>query len=209
MESKKHRKINQENQQRRRFLGKQREKKYFWDEHEDFLWEFSSDESDFVEYSFDGYNSVEENLDEGDNRGGDSTQWKGLRDNDERVRLEMKEQIIQLVWNDDACEYLRGIRRCGSSSKEKRERHCKREMEKSASTTKSIVDVFSAQFNKNQSRDECVVSTSPPAIFLPKNTEKEVEETRFESQTRAVYDLSELLRLKTVQMNKYEHVLGY
>ncbi len=121
----------------------------------------------------------------------------------------MKEQIIQLVWNDDACEYLRGIRRCSSSAKKKRERHSKREMEKSTSTTRSIVDTFSAQFNKNQSRDECVLSTSPPAIFLPKNTGKEVEETRFESQTRAVYDLSELLRLKTVQMNKYEHVLGY
>ncbi len=82
-------------------------------------------------------------------------------------------------------------------------------MKKSASTIKSIVDMLSAQFNKNQSRNERVSSTSLPAIFSPKNTRKEVRETRFESQTRAVHDFSELLRLKTVQMNKYGHVLDH
>ena len=69
--------------------------------------------------------------------------------------------------------------------------------------------MFSAQFNKNQSQDERVLSTSLPTIFPPKNTGKEVRETRFESQTRAVHDLSELLRLKTVQMDKYGHVLDH
>ena len=82
-------------------------------------------------------------------------------------------------------------------------------MEKSASTIKSTFDMFSAQFNKNQSRDERVLSTSLPAIFLPKNTEKETRETRFESQTRIVHNLSELLRLNIVQMNKYGHVLDH
>ena len=62
--SKKHRKIDQENQQRRRFLRKKREEKDFWDEHEDFQLESSFDKSDFVESSFDRYSSVEENLDE-------------------------------------------------------------------------------------------------------------------------------------------------
>ncbi len=204
-ESKKHRKIDQENQRRRRFLRKQREED-FWDEHEDFRSESSSDESDFVESSFDGYSSVEENLDEGENGGGDSTQ-KRLGDNDEGVQLEVKEHIIQPVWNDDADEYLRGIRGCVSSAIEKRERYCKREMEKSASTTRSIVDMFSAKFNENQSQDERILSASLPAIFSPKNTGREVRETQFESQTRAVHDLSELLRLKTVQTDKYGHVL--
>ncbi len=82
-------------------------------------------------------------------------------------------------------------------------------METSASTTRSIVDIFSAQLNKNQSRDERVLSTSLPAIFSPKNTENEVRGTRFESQTQAVHDLSELLRLKTVQMDKYGLVLDH
>ncbi len=35
-ENKKHQKINQENQRRRRFLRKQREEEDFWDEDEDF-----------------------------------------------------------------------------------------------------------------------------------------------------------------------------
>ena len=82
-------------------------------------------------------------------------------------------------------------------------------MEKSASTTRSIVDMFSASFNKNESRDERVLSTSLPAIFSPKNTAKKLRETLFESQTRVVYGLSELLRLNTVQMDKYRHVLGH
>ncbi len=72
------------------------------------------------------------------------------------------------------------MRGCGSSATKRRERHCKREIEKSASRTRSIVDMFSAQFNKNQSRNERVLSTSLPAIFSSKNTEKNVRETRFE-----------------------------
>ncbi len=91
--------------------------------------------------------------------------------------MKIKEHIIQLVWNDDAGEYLLGIRGCSSSAKEKREQHYKKEMEKSVSTTWSIVDMFSAQFNKNQSQDELGLPTSLPAIFLSKNTGKEVRET--------------------------------
>ena len=100
-----------------------------------------------------------------------------MGDNDEGVQLEVKEHIIQSVWNDDAGEYLQGIRGHGSSVTEKRESRCKREMKKSASTTRLIVDIFSAQFNKNQSQDELVLSASLPAIFLPKNRGKEVRET--------------------------------
>ncbi len=132
-----------------------------------------------------------------------------MEDNDEGAQLEVKENIIQRVRNNDVGEYFRGIRGCGSSAKEKHEQRCKREMEKSLCTTRSIVDMFSVQLNKNQSRDERVLSTSLPAIFPPKNTEKEVRKTRFESQTRVVHDPTELLRLKTVQMDKYNHVLDH
>lgn len=36
-----------------------------------------------------------------------------------------------------------------------------------------------------------------------------MKETRLESQTRAAQDLGELLRLKTVQMDRYGHVLDH
>ena len=67
--------------------------------------------------------------------------------------------------------------------------------------------MFLAQFNKNQSPDECVLSASLPAISLLKNMEKKVKKTQFELQTRGVHNLSKLLRLKTVKMDKYGHVL--
>ncbi len=105
VESKKHRKIDQENQRRRRFLRKKRQEKDFWDEHEDFQSESSFDKSDFVESSFDRYSSGEENLDEREDGGGNSTPEE-LGDNDEEVELKRKEHIIQLVWNDDEGEYL-------------------------------------------------------------------------------------------------------
>ena len=69
--------------------------------------------------------------------------------------------------------------------------------------------MFSAKFNENQCRDKCVLSTSLPTIFLPKKTVKNVRETRFESQTRVLHNLSELLLLETVQMNKYMQVLDH
>ena len=98
-----------------------------------------------------------------------------MGDNDGGVQLEVKDQSFRPIWKDDAGEYLRGIRERGSSAIEKRERQRKREMEKSASTTGSIVDKFSAQLNKNQSQDKCASSAPSLAIFPPKH---EVKETR-------------------------------
>ncbi len=73
----------------------------------------------------------------------------------------------------------------------------------------SIIDMFSAQFNKNKSLDDRVLSPSLPAIFSPKNIGKKVKDTRFESQTRVVHNLSALLRLKTVKMDKYGYVMDH
>ena len=58
-------------------------------------------------------------------------------------------------------------------------------MKESAFTTKSIVDMFSAQLNKSQSQDERALSTPSFAIFPPKH---KVKETKLESQTRTVHD---------------------
>ena len=89
-ETKKHRRIHEEIQRKRRFLRKHREEEDFWDEHEDFRSESSSDESDSVESSLDGYSSHEEILDEREN-GGDGTQ-EGLRDDNGGVQLEVKKK---------------------------------------------------------------------------------------------------------------------
>ena len=136
-----------------------------------------------------------------------------MGDNDGRVPLEVEDPIFRPVWKDNAGRYLRGVRGCGSSTTEKRERQRKRELEKSASTTRSIVDMFLTQSNKNRSSNKGPLPTSlsaapsptalPPAAplptaFAPKSSKRKVQETRFESQTRAAQDLGELLRLKTV-----------
>lgn len=65
------------------------------------------------------------------------------------VPLGVKENVIVPIWKENAGGHLGGIRRCGSSATEKRERRRKRELEKSASRTRSIVDMFSAQIKKN------------------------------------------------------------
>ena len=94
------------------------------------------------------------------------------------------------------------MRGCGSSTTKKRERQRKRELVKSASTTKSIVDMFSAQSNKTP-------STSSPTVPPSKSSKEKVKETRQKLQTQAVQELGDLLRLKTVQMNRYGHVLDH
>ena len=203
-ENKKARKIDLKSQQKRRFLRKQREEADFWDEHEDPRSESSSDESNFDESSHDEQSSNEESLEVDDGRG-DNTQ-EGLGDNNRGVLLEVEDPIFRTVWKDDAGGYLRGVRGCGSSTIEKRERQRKRELEKSAFTTRSIVDMFSTQSNKNRSSDKGPLPTSLSAApqttaSTPKSSKKKVQETWFELQTQAAQDLGKLLRLKTVQMD--------
>lgn len=65
------------------FWGNRKKRKTFWDEHEDFGSESSSDESNIDESSLSGYSSDEENLDERENVG-DGIQ-EGLGDNNGRV----------------------------------------------------------------------------------------------------------------------------
>ena len=165
-------------------MRKQREEEDFWDEHEDPRSESSSDESNFDESSHDEQSSDEESLEVDDGRG-DNTQ-EGLRDNDGGVPLEVEDPIFRPVWKDNAGGYLRGVRGCGSSTTEKRKRQRKRKLEKSASTTRSVVDMFSTQSNKIRSSDKGLLPTSPsaapppatpPLAALPPRTKKFTEES--------------------------------
>ena len=119
-ESHKRRKIDRENEQKKRFLRKQREEEDFWDELEEFQSESSSDESNIEDSSLDEPSSDEDNV-EVDNRRGDNTH-AGLGDQDGGVQLGDKERSFRPVWKDDAGSYLRGMKRYGSSATEKRER---------------------------------------------------------------------------------------
>lgn len=60
LESRKHRKVDKENQRKKEILRKQREEEDYWDEYEDYSLESSSDESECNEPSFDLPSSEEE-----------------------------------------------------------------------------------------------------------------------------------------------------
>ena len=115
-ESHKHKKIDQENE-RRRFLKKQREEENFWDEYEELRSESSSDESNFKDYTLDEPSSEEDNPDGGNSRG-DNTH-EGLGDADGGVQLGVEERSFRPIWKDEVGSYLRGIKGCGSSATEK------------------------------------------------------------------------------------------
>lgn len=86
-ESHKHRKIDRENERKKRFLRKQSEED-FWDEYEELQSESSSDESNLEDSSLDELSSEEDNL-EVDERGDNTHQ--GLGDHDGGVQLGFEE----------------------------------------------------------------------------------------------------------------------
>ena len=102
------------------------------------------------------------------------------------------------------------MKECGLLAKDKQERQRNREWEKSASQTRSIVKMFSAHRDKNQSHDKDVTadvkSVAPPPKTLKEERLQKVE-TLFEKQTWAEHDLGKLLHLKTKQMDRFRHVL--
>ncbi len=57
---------------------------------------------------------------------------------------------------DDVGSYFQGMKECGLSAKKKREKQCNRELKKSASQTRSIVEMISAHCDKNQFHDKDV-----------------------------------------------------
>ena len=207
-ENQKHRKIDRENERKKRFLKKLREEEDFWDEPEELQSESSSNESNIEDSSLDEPSSDENNM-EVNNKRGDHTR-EGLGDQDGGLQLGVEERSFRPVWKDDAGSYLRGIKGCGSSATEKRERRRNRELEKSASQTRSIVEIFSAQRDKNHSHDKDVTpdaaSAAPPPKALRDGRLQKVE-TLFEKQTRAAHDLGKLLCHKAKQISRYGHVL--
>ena len=88
-----------------------------------------------------------------------------------------------------------------SQKNESRERG-KREVEKSASKTSSIVDMFSTQTKKNNSQDKSPLPALPQAILSPKIPGEKVVKTQHKSLTQVVQDLGQLLHIKTVQKNR-------
>ena len=79
---------------------------------------------------------------------------EGLGDDEGGVLLENNKSILKQVWKKDAGGYLRRIRGCGSPATENQEIRRKKELEKSASQTRSVVDMFLAQQNKKQSSSQ-------------------------------------------------------
>ena len=102
-ESHKHRKIDRENERKKRFLKKQREEEDFWDGYEEPLSESSSDESNIEDSSHDESSSEEGNFGLDDVRGDDTLE--GLGDNG-GIQLEVKERSFKPIWKDDAGSYL-------------------------------------------------------------------------------------------------------
>lgn len=103
---------------------------------------------------------------------GDGT-YEGLGDNDGGVQLEGTERTFNPNWREDTSEYLWGVRRCGSSATEKGERQRKRELEKLASQIQSIVEMFSAQFNKNKPDNTDPTPDSSSSLSAPKGLQRE------------------------------------
>ena len=208
LESRKHRKVDEENRRKKEIWRKQREGEDYWDEYEDYSLESSSDESECDEPSLD-LPSSEEEEEEGerikDKRKEEGTR-EGLGDDEGGVPLENKKRIFELVWKSEAGGYLRGVRGCCSHATKEQEIKRKKELEKSASHTQWIVEMFSAQQNKEQLSSK--PSSSPD---LSQNASFKVVKrvkTRVELQKKALHDLEELLRLKRQQIDKYRYELS-
>ena len=106
-----------------------------------------------------------------DNKRGDLTN-KRLEDQDGGVHLVDKERSFKSVSNNNAGNYLQGIKKYGLSATEKQERRCNWELEKLASQTRSVVEMFSAHCDKKKSYDKDVTPNAT-SVFLLSKTLKE------------------------------------
>lgn len=104
LDSRKHRKVDRETQQKKEVLRRQRGEEDFWDEYEDLSLGSSSDESNCDRSSQDGFSSEGEVLVIEDKRR-DGT-YEGLGDDDEGLQLEGKERTFKTNWREDAGGYL-------------------------------------------------------------------------------------------------------
>lgn len=131
---------------------------------------------------------------------------KGLGDDEGGGPLKNKKRIFEPTWKSEAVGYLCGVRGCGSHATKEREIKRKKELEKSASYTRLIVGMFSAQQNKGQPSSK-PLSSSDLSQSASSKVVKKVE-TRFELQKKAAHDPEELLHLKRQQIDKYGYELS-
>ena len=124
LESRKQRKVDNENQREKEFLRRLREEEDYWDEYEENL-ESSSNKSDDNESSPDKSSSNKEEGVIGENRKEEGVH-EGLGDNEGGVQLEIEEYTFEPNWKSDADDYLRGVRGCGSLRTNKCEKRRKK-----------------------------------------------------------------------------------
>lgn len=110
------------------------------------------------------------------------------------------------IFHSGSGDYLRAVRGTGSPSTEKRERRWIRKLEKAASNTQSVKTMFAAQLLRTSQN---LIPTIDSTVSQPLNEKdnQEVSETKENINARAAHDVSELMRLKTEQLEKYGAVL--
>ena len=99
------------------------------------------------------------------------------------------------------------VRRQQKNAKEEK----KRGLEKSASHTKSITEIFAAQTMKKESKNTDDLSVIPAALPPPPNLlegDKDKKKSAFELCIQAAHE-TELLRPKTARIEKYETELDH
>lgn len=167
-------------------MRRQREEEDYWDEYEDYNLDSSSDESDCDEPSPDLPSSDEEKEElTRDDRRGKGTH-EGLRDDEGGVLLVIGERPFEPAWRSDAGGYLQGVRGCGSSATEKQKKRRNKELEKSASQTRPIVDMLSTQHEQNEGHHSPPPSDPLWLLVLSQSSSAKVikkVETKFELQT--------------------------
>lgn len=151
LEIRKLRKVDRENQQKKEILRREREEEDrleedFLDETENLRSKSNSHETNCDGTRHDGPSTEKDNL-VVENKRGDGT-CDGLGDDDGGVQLRAEERTFKPTWREDAGDYLRGVRGCGSSATKKRERRREKELENSASQTRSIAGIFLDQLVK-------------------------------------------------------------
>lgn len=104
IKSHKHRKIDQENIQKKRFSRKRREKDNFWDELKKLHLESSSDKSNIENSSLNKCCSNKNNLKIVNKQ--KNNIYKELGDQDREVQLGVEEYNLRPVWKNDAGSYL-------------------------------------------------------------------------------------------------------
>lgn len=153
LEVRKRRKVDRENQQNNEILRRGREEEDrleedLLDETENLRSIPNSHELNCGGSSQDG-TSTEKDILVVENKSGDGTSTcDALGADDGGVQLRAEGQTFKPTWRGDAGGYLRGVRGCGSSATKQRERRREKELEKSASQTRSIVEIFSDQLAK-------------------------------------------------------------